>query len=246
MALTGTDKGTGGNNTASSSLTCSPSSNLSAGALAVLVVAYENTFVSGLDPYSSISDSQGNTWTPQQNALYDPLNAGDGVVVRIFTSPQDVGALTTGDTITISLLAAARWAFTLQQFTGDGTPVYGSGGVGSGSNTASPTVTTSSIAKDDAVVGAGGAEDADSWTGDSDTTRGSWSTKQSIGFGFGTSGVTVVSQYKVTNTSSGTQTYNPTLEFTADCILAWISVHDPGAPPGSQAVRTMDVARMRR
>jgi hypothetical protein len=68
--------------------------------MAVLCLAYDNSGASGADPYNSISDSLGNTWTSRQAALYDPGAASAGVALRIFTTNQSAGTLTTGSTVT--------------------------------------------------------------------------------------------------------------------------------------------------
>src|ERR1051326_8772503 len=103
MALSGTDRGQNSTNTAGqTSLALSPASNFNAGKMAVLCVAYDNAGSGGSDPFSSISDTKGNTWTPRQNVLNDPGAASAGQCLRIFTTMQDVGTLTTGDTITVS------------------------------------------------------------------------------------------------------------------------------------------------
>lgn len=224
MALTGTDRGVGGNNTTGLTIAIVPASNLTAGALAVLVLAYDNSATGGADPYVSIADNLGNTWTSRQNALYDPGAAAAGVTLRIFTTPQDVGTLTTGSTITVTFSpTTVAKAWTLMEFTGSvGKPEYQTGGKNTGSATGAPTVTTSSIPNATAVVGAGGSESTNAWVGDADTSNGSWSTQQTAGYGTGTSGMAVTSQRKIV-TATAAQTYNPT-QTSADCILAWISV----------------------
>jgi len=218
----GIDRGTGGNSTPSTSLACTPGSNFGSG-LAVLVIGYENTGTLGADPYSSIADSAGNTWTPRQNALYDPGASGAGTVCRIFTSAQNIATLTTGTTVTVTSSVAARWAYAFIQVP-NGTYVTGGAGSGSGGT---PTVTTGSISAFNLVIGGSAAEAANgSYTGDSDTTNGSWSTAQTIGYGTGNSSQAVCAQYKRV-TAAGAQTYNPTQS--GDSICAWIEVSGASA-----------------
>src|SRR5262245_5932969 len=103
MALTGTDRGTGTHNTAATSFTVTPASNLTAGALAVLCIAADNAHSSGTNFTTwSVTDTKGNTWTLRQDALNDPGAASAGIEGGIFTTAQNGGALTTGDTITVS------------------------------------------------------------------------------------------------------------------------------------------------
>lgn len=225
MALTGTDRGSGSRNTGSeTSYSITPGSNLTAGALAILCVSYDNSASSGADPFSSISDTKSNTWTSRRNVLNDPGAANAGNCLRIFTTNQNGGTLTTSDTITVSFgsnTTVAR-AYTLMEFTSNtGTPIYKTGGSTTGSST-TPSITTSSIISGQAVVGAMGAEGATTITGDTDTTNGSWSTSQSATIGSGLTGCQINSQRKVT-TGTGTQTYNLTIT-SADWGIAWISI----------------------
>jgi len=239
MSLTGTNRGTGGNNTGATSIACAPTSNFGVGSFAVLCLAYDNTGTSGADPFVSISDSLNNVWTPREAALYDPGAAAAGVSVRIFTSNMHRGKLTTSDTVTISFgadsVVAKHYAF--HEITaGVGNFVqYVNSGVNTGAATGTPTVTTGSITNTNLVIGCGGAESANTWTGDADTTNGSWSAQQAGASGTGTTGISITSQRKVV-TASATQTYNPTLT-SADCILAWAQFSEyviplePDEPP---------------
>ncbi len=229
MALTGTSRGSGATNTAGqSSLVVTPASNLSAGALAVLCVAYDNTGAAGVDSYTSIADSLGNTWTPRQNSLIDPGAASAGQCLRIFTSPQDVATLTTNSTITVSFgaVTVAR-SWTLMEFTAaaGSKAVYGTGGQETAA-TATPTITTTSITSGQAVVGCFGREGNDAInTPDGDTTNGAWSANQNAGVGSTTGGSQIISQRKIV-TGTATQTYNVTFAASRDGCEAWISVRE--------------------
>lgn len=224
MAITGTDRGTGGNNTGATTITISPGSNLAAGSMAVLVLAYDNSGTNGADPFSSITDSLGNFWHRKVTALYDPAGASAGATLAIFTSYMLAGAVTTGTTITVTFSSSTTAkAWTMHELVPSANKFirFLTGAAGTGSATGTPTVTSSSITSGDVIIGCGAVESADTWTGDSDSSSGTWSTKQSTGFGTGTSGQAVISQLKVTS-GTATQTYNPTLT-SADCILAWAS-----------------------
>jgi hypothetical protein len=233
MALTATDRGTGSNNSSSTSMTFAPSSNMTAGALGVLCIALDNAGASGSTAAAPTSfiDAKGNTWTRRQDAIFDPGAASAGVELAIYTATL-TAALLTSDTSTInwaSAVSVGAKAWTLREITAGANKFasYVSGGVNTGATTGTPTVTTGSITSGDCVIGAGGAESADTWAGDADTTNGSWSTHQHTGVGSGNSGMSVTSQAKVVN-ATGTQTYNPTLT-SADCILAWIQVTELNA-----------------
>src|SRR5262245_65793303 len=113
MALTGTSRGQGSHNTSATSFTLSPASNLGVGTLAVLVVAYDNSGTNGADPFSSVTDSLGNTWVSRQQALHDPGAANAGCTLAIVTTAQTVAVLSTTDTITVTFTSnttAKAWA----------------------------------------------------------------------------------------------------------------------------------------
>lgn len=231
MALTGTDRGTGSHNTSATTFTLSPASNFTAGSIAVLCVAADNANTSG-NQFStfSVSDSLGNTWTQRQLALADPGAANAGVAGCIFTTGMNAGPLVTGTVITVTFnTATTAKAWTLMEVVGtSGTRTdFVTSGVGTASTASAPTVTTSSLTSGDCVIGATFAEHgAPSFTGDSDTTNGSWSTQQTVAVGSTTSGVAVSSQRKVVN-ATGAQTYNPTIGTgSVDCVAAWISVRE--------------------
>lgn len=248
MALTGTNRGSGNHNSAATSFTLNPGSNLTAGAMAVLCVAADNAGASGAAMATfSVTDSLGNTWTRRSSPLYDPGAASVGVEGAIFTTPMNVGTLVTGTVITVSFggtsVTAKTW--TLIEVVGSqGVPTFKTQAVGTGSATASPTVTTSSLTNGTLVVGAVFIEGGTTLTltGDADTSNGNWSTAQSNKIGSTTSGSGIISQFK-TVTATGTQTYNPTIGLSSDCIAAWISVgENVSVSPGTGSVVFSGVA----
>lgn len=249
MSLTGTDRGTNATNTGGqSTLVVVPASNLAVGSMAVLCVAYDNSKASGVDPYSSIADSVGNTWTSRQNVTITGGVASDGVSTRIFTSLLTV-ALTTSDSITVTysgVTVARAWA--LHEATGSaGVPTYVGGNTASThQNTTLPTITTDSIPTGDMVIGVDGQQGgtAATITQDGDSTNGSWSAQQSSKVGSGASGMTITSQRKVV-TGTGTQTYNPTYSGSGENAIAWISVNEVvAAVPSITAAQSIGPLRM--
>lgn len=116
MALSASGKGSGGNATGATSIGIVPTSNCTDGALLILAIGYDNAGTNGSDPYSSISDDSGNTWTVGAYALCDPGAANAGVAFRLFYSYQDVATLTTSSTITVSFGSTSvtnkRWTLT--------------------------------------------------------------------------------------------------------------------------------------
>lgn len=227
MALDATDRGTGGNNTAASTIAISPDANFNAGSMAVLAIAYDNSGGGGTDTYSSITDNVGNTWTSRQNALRDPAAASAGCVLRIFTCTP-ASALLSSDIITVTFsnnVTAKCWTLS-EVIPASGFSVeYLTGATASGSST-TPTITSGSITNGNLIFGAIAIENTSAITAeDSDTTNGSWVTQQTINAGTGTTGMQVASQYKIV-TGTGTQTYNLTISPSSDWAIGWIEVQE--------------------
>ena len=245
MAITGTDRGTAYINTSATTGTFSPASNFAAGSLAVCCIALNNTNTNG-DAYSTftLTDTLGNTWTRRISPLYDPAAANAGVEGAIFTSPMNGGTLATGTVLTITTnVATTRRAVTLMEIvpTAGSTISYVDGAVGTGSNTFTPTITTSSITSGNILIAACFNEwDTAPTTQDADTTNGSWSTAQSNGGGTTAAGMWVSSQRKVV-TATATQTYNLTLDDTTDVILGWIQLTETGSSPNITGSSTISL-----
>src|ERR1051326_8186075 len=214
MAITGTDRGTGGNNSASTSLVCSPSSTIAANSAGVLTVALDNAGSQGASTIAptSVNDSVGNTWTLRINPLFDNGAASAGVETACYVCESLTTQLTSSDNVTLNWLGSTSVtakAFAFQEITPtDSTKKisYVTGAAGTGGTTGTPTVTTGSITSGDVVIGWGGAESADTWAGDADTSNGSWSTHQHTAFGTGTTGMSVTAQRKIV-TGTANQTY---------------------------------------
>jgi hypothetical protein len=228
MALVGSNIGTGGNNTAATTIAIVPNSNFTSGSLAVLALAYDNSGGGGSDPYSSITDNAGNTWTSRLNNLNDPGAASAGSTLRIFTSR--INTLTTSNTITVtfgSSTTAKSW--TLTQFTSDITNSFADfssiGNTFTGSST-TPTTTQILVTSGQAVFGAMANEGNATVTADSDVSFGTWSTQQTIANGTGTSGMQVASQFKIVNSSGLMDPYNLTLSATGDWVMGVILISE--------------------
>lgn len=235
MSLTPTDRGSGGNTTAATSFTgVSPSGTIAAGSMGVLIITADNAGAGGATAVcpATITDSKGNVWTRRRNPIFDPGAAAAGVEIAVYTSLLTTALLATDNA---NFNWAAGVSVTAKNFAfkevsaSAGVPTYVTGADGTGATTGTPTITTTSIANGDLVIGFGGSESADTWAGDADTTNGSWSTKVSRAAGTGATGMTLFTQHKVV-TAAATQTFNPTLT-SADVILAWIQIHE--TPPTS-------------
>src|SRR5688572_4621868 len=150
MALTGTDRGVGGNNASSTSIACVPTSTLAAGSTGVLCVAGDNAGSGGATSIwpTSFTDSVGNLWTRRQNPIYDPGAANAGVDTACYTAPI-VTQLTSSNNATINFVAgvavvAKRFAFHQVSAGAGNAVVYVTGAAGTGAASGTPTVTTSS------------------------------------------------------------------------------------------------------
>lgn len=230
MALTGTDRGTGKHQTSASSFTLNPGSNFTAGALAVLCIAADNSSTGGsTNNISSVTDSLGNLWRARQRPIFDNGSASAGVQGGIFTTDQSAGTLQTGTTVTVSFGAATvAKTWTLMEVTAaagsQALVLTGANAAGS----SAPTVTTGTIEVGDMVIAmvAMEAGTTQTFTSDADTTNGTWSAAQYNEIGSSSSGSAIGSQRKVQTTTASTQTFNPTLGLPCDLICSWISVRE--------------------
>lgn len=225
MALTGTNRGTSEGSNTGATHPFSPISNFTTGAMAVLCLAYDNAGTNGADSFTSISDSLGNTWTTRQSALRDPGASFAGIVLRIFTTNQDAGTITTGTVVTVTLAETEGHPYSAATFTeissDAGSVSYVNGGT-TANNVDGVTITTSSISSGNAVIGCLAREgSSQAPSGDSDTLNGSWSTQQ---FELETGNISIASQYKVV-TADGAQTYNHS-GFGFDQCIGWINVSE--------------------
>lgn len=237
-AVTVASRGTNGNASAGASITITPTSNLAAGSMAVLVVVVDNLGSGGSTSCTPTAetDSVGNAYTRVLTRIYDPGAAAAGVEMAIYTAHLST-AFTTGnnlvfDFVTVSPVAKT-WTLTEVIPTAGLQMTFLSSACGAvcGSATATPTVTTVSITSGDAVVAAGGAESTLTWTGDADTTNGSWTNEQE----FGVTGMSITTQAKVV-TGTATQTYNPTLT-SADTFVAYIVLDEVALGMGRRQIR---------
>lgn len=216
MALTGTNRGSGGNNTSSTSLVISPTSNFTPNSFGILCICFDNAGAQGSDPSDGAltwTDSAGNLWSFATFSLNDPNTVNNGSALTVITAP--ISTFTTGNTITYGFATATvakAWTLTevVSSTGGVRLPITGTQFASNTDSTATPTITSiDTIPTGEFILGVVGRENNGTRTGDADTTNGSWSTAQSTGFGTTTSGQEIISQFKVV-TGAGTQTYNPT------------------------------------
>lgn len=236
MAITATVRYSNGGTSSETAFTFSPSSNFTAGTFAVLFVAADNSATNGAsNNITSVTDSLGNTWTKYQGPLYDPGLANQGIQGGVFTTSMDAGTITTSTAISVNFGAATTAKVVVLHEVAPTTGyriVYSSSGDGTGTTNALFSETTGSITANNIVLcvcfieGNYGLMDADS-----DTTRGSWSSRTALGVGTSTLGVRLSTQYKVV-TGTGTQTFDVSVPTTVDMIGSWIELSEVPASAG--------------
>ena len=228
-------KGFNSSASTSSSTTATVQYPMTAGSFGVLCIAADNSVTGGntLNFPSSFTDSVGNTWTLRLNSLYDNGTANAGAELAMYTATINATITTDVDTMTWTYTRAkvpnkvwAMWQFTPSPGNAFS---YVAGAAGSGATTGTPTTTTSSITSGDTVIGMVASESSDTFTGDSDTSKGDWSLKLSGAQGSGAHGMAIITQYK-TVTGAAAQTYNPTLT-PADTIIGWIQIREGASSP---------------
>jgi hypothetical protein len=220
MALAATSRGTGGDNSAGTTLTLNPSGAIVLGSRLVLALAVDNSAASGGNPLAQVglvtddARGKGNTWQRICSAIKTGGASNDGCVVEIwdcFVTER----LETTTNITVTLLASTTnkvWTLTeitaaankmpcLTQFKGSVV----------GTSTTPSTVTGQSVAVGQLTFGAMAAQQTGAITADSDTTNGSWSTAQTTTIGSGATGMEICTQAKVQATTGSTQTFNQTI-----------------------------------
>lgn len=208
---------------------------IASGSMAVLIWTGDDAGASGTTANlqtPTLTDSKGNTWTLRQDAAYAVSNiVNSGAELGIYTASITT-PLVINDTVTITYTGANVVAKSWRVFEFSDATGYANSGIGSGSTTASPTITTGSITYPDYVIGACASEGDSTWVADADTSNGSWSSGAITSSGAGgTSSACGIAQYKKV-TGSGTQTYNPTLT-SADNIIGWVELTVPAPATGN-------------
>jgi hypothetical protein len=239
LALSITNRGTGTHNTGATSFTLSPASNFASGSTAVLCVAADNSAAGGTtNDFTTVTDTLGNTWTRQQNPVFDNGAASAGVQGTIYTS-ELTSALQTGTVITVnfgSSPVAKTWTLTEVAPAAGKVARYRTGGTKSAgaTGTAATSGATASVNVGEVLVAAIFIEagTTQTCTGDSDTTNGTWSTLQYTEIGSTTSGSCIASQAKLQTTTASTQTHDVTLGISSDyhaahVVLQELTVHTP-------------------
>lgn len=239
MAITVTKRGTvnfrsGGGGGSSFTLWFTPPQNFTAG-IAFFAIAYDNFGGGGSDNVDdAITDTLGNTWTLRVKQINDPGSAGDGTILKVYSTPQNAGLLTTSTQIRFTSNSLAQSdAVSLYQINGNGVSFIGSGSTtATASTTAS--ITSTSLTTGQVIFGCAALE----WepfttvTADTDTAGGSWVSGQGIdasgNFGSATTSQTIWVQHKIV-TAGGAQTFNLTNSSACDWAIAYVIFGEVGS-----------------
>lgn len=232
-ALTVTDRGVGSANTSQASTAMSPTSTIAAGSAGVLAIAADNASTGAATNFPlNITDSVGNSW----HLYVDKSNtgaAGSVAEIAMYVCYKLTTQLTSGGNVTVTYtlgnVTAKAWTFSeIAPSAGNvALPVYQNSAVGGAVTTATVAFVGVGLGVGNVVIGAVGAESSDTFTGDADTTNGTWSTGQHTVAGSGATGMSIISQYKVQTTTTSTQSYDVTLT-AADTAQGMILLKEVG------------------
>lgn len=211
-----------------------PSSNCTAAGTLILCISYNNSLIDGSDPFDSIDDSYGNTWTLRVSQIQSPNGlAADGVIMRIYSTNQNISPLTTGDSIVVRFLEDIDVACSfLLQITSDNSITYTDANSAPFPSDHFPTISSISLTTNDIIIGCAASNGNSNKHGDSDTTNGSWSSDYTDQTKNGVSNQ-LISQYKIIS-GTGAQSYDPQLGEVTDLgeeIVIGYVVFTDNVPP---------------
>jgi hypothetical protein len=241
MAATITDLANGSSTSTSSTITTGATVTATAADgdwLVVLITAANNT---GIPTVSSVTDGAGNSYTERLDVSISIIPGSVGGPAAIYTA-QVTSDITNGQiTATLSGNALGRVIQVYRVRPGSGETVsYVS--AASGSSSASTSHSTSvSVTNGDTIFCHACIATDSTWTGDSDTTNGSWSALIARIADLGSTGASTQSQYK-TVTGTGTQDWAVTSGSSAYGVAQYVILRSSAtnreidADPGSYAV----------
>ena len=221
MALTVSQAGTATSTTSSSTLVITPTVSFNEYDVILVLVAADNSGTFGAISISSVEDSQSNTYTLVRSSAQQGQSVNNLATAAIYRCLTK-NALSTSDSITVNFSpntpakAAVVWKVA---------SASGYRAVQQSQNVVSPTSDGTSLSRssgtmnaNDAVFMLLGLEHNGSVTGDSDTTRGTWSAGYSAiaDTGTATTSMQAFSQHKIV-TSTGTQTWDVSFSSASYC-----------------------------
>lgn len=193
----------------------SPASTIAAGSSGVLQIAADNANQNTGNFPADITDSVGNSWHRWQWVTPGGISAA--VELGTYVCTNLTTQLTSSDNVTITYTAAnvtaKAWVFTeVTPATAGNVAIVAYSRTNNLNAQTAPSLATQDIVNiGNVVMAMCGAESGDTFTPDSDTTNGSWTTHQHTGTGSGATGMSITSQGKVQTTANSVQTYDPTL-----------------------------------
>lgn len=195
---------------AGTTITLIPETDIDAYDLVVVMVAWDP---SGNNvPTCIVTDNGGNTYTSLGAQLPAPAttSSATGVITQAFVLKYASNLVSPEITATFSVSITAK-AISAYCFTGCSTTQRNTRTTSVGTTTG-PALAGPSANVGDVTVAFGGWEQAggNTFTSDTDTLNGSWSTGQKIGTTGGNTAtnITIASQYKIQTTATGAQTWN--------------------------------------
>lgn len=212
------------------------------GDMLIVDIAGSNSGTNGAASISGVTDSGGNTYTQRVLVNRDPGAVNEGTTLGGYVAPV-TAAMTLG-TITVSFSPdtpqAAVVVYRVQPSAGYALE-YLAAGAGASGSSSTPSITSSSIASGETIIGLIAAEYDSAATGDADSTNGSWSTIYTAvaNGGAGANYQCVGAQYK-TVTGTGTQTFNPTLGASRDWAINYIVVREVLGSRSADAATSVD------
>lgn len=232
MALTRTARGSGTNNAANTSFTLNAGSNCTADATLVLCIAADNSGGSGgnANDITTVTDSIGNTWTKRQGPVFDNGAASAGVQGAIFTCRQDVSAVQTGTTVTVSTTStctAKTWTLNEVTAAAGYRAEFRTGGdkAAGATGTVLTTGASASVTIGEIIIAAFFLEAGTTQTvtvDDTDGTNGAWTTTVLSKIGTTTGGSVIASSTKIQATANSTQSYDITVGISSDYHASYV------------------------
>lgn len=228
MAVAHVRNHTAGNSTTAATTIAATvvTADVAAGNLLVAWVVFDNTGTS-TPTVSSVSKpgGDGGTWTKLTSFDSPTATAAAGLRGELWGIVTTTAwPVSTAVTATLSASVDDR-TILLAEFSGASLTVRHAASASAAAVTTQSVAISTGLASGDLVVGASGQEFGGmTWTADTDTINGSWSSAYTTASGTGTSAdMSSILQYKII-TASGAQTYNPASNQSSDTGTAVVGL----------------------
>jgi hypothetical protein len=225
MALTFSQAGSANSTTSGATLNVT-GVTAAVGDMLIVCISADNSGSAGASSISSVTDAASNTYTSRALTNRDPGAANAGNTLDIFTTIVTSALSSQTVTVNFSPNTPSKAAVIWKAVPGAGeTARYLSSSAGASGAATTQTITTTSIANGDTVIGATSIEGLAAITADSDTSNGNWSAQYTAVADTGSGGTSqrIASQHK-TVTATATQTYNTSTVLSNDFAINYIVV----------------------